>query len=114
MNRVALALAASLAAVVFAPVTAAVAEDRHTVVQHNDLDLSTVAGRAELRERIDSAIDYVCRDNPTRQLAVRAQCEAQAREGVMSQSDSSVRAALSTSDTEQAGRAVTTPRAAPL
>jgi UrcA family protein len=109
MKSIAAALAASLAVAALAP--AASAEDRKAVVHHEDLDLSTAAGRAELRERIDDAVNYVCRDNPTRQLSVHAQCEREAMESIVTQSNAWVRAALAPAST---GRVGANTRAAPL
>ncbi len=68
--------------------SAASAGERQRLVRHADLDLSTAAGQATLKQRVNGAVRYVCAAPAASTLAQRAdqrRCETRARTSAMRQ-----------------------------
>jgi UrcA family protein len=64
------------------------AGDRHRTVEYSDLDLSTTAGQATLKKRVNSAVSSVCSFPNARTSAERAdeqRCTTRARTVAMRQ-----------------------------
>jgi UrcA family protein len=80
-----LQFAAALATTTLLASTAS-ATERQRTVQYSDLDLSTAAGQATLKKRVNSAVNNVC-GFPSVETAAdrldRSRCEARARTSAM-------------------------------
>lgn len=63
-------------------------------VSYGDLNLRSESGRATLSERVDDAVNRVCRSNAGRALSEQTGCRRQLREAVVSDANSEVRYAL--------------------
>jgi UrcA family protein len=84
-------IAACAVSVSFAP--AASAGERQRLVEHSDLDLSTSAGQATLKKRVNSAVHGVCAFPSARTAAERIdqqRCETRARTSAMRQAGQTI------------------------
>jgi UrcA family protein len=83
---------AALAAIALFTSTASAGE-RQQLVKHSDLDLSTSAGQATLKKRINTAVHRVCAFPSAKTMAERAdqqRCETRARNSAMRQAGQTI------------------------
>jgi UrcA family protein len=90
-NRYLSLIAACAATVSLA--SAASAGERQRLVEHSDLDLSTSAGQATLKKRVNSAVRGVCAFPSAKTAAERTdqqRCETRARTSAMRQAGQTI------------------------